>query len=108
MKTSGLLHPTEIVASPDYVQQAVFAAAVGQAFDVPAGAHYCSFSPSFGIDFWVRYGSTAASIPTTSSTGSSTNAELNPSARNVGSTAATTGISIISATTGYCTISWWV
>ena len=107
MKNSGLLHPTELIAVSDTVQQAVFVAGTGQAFDVPAGSRYCSFAPSLSLDFWVRYGSTAASIPTTSSTGSSTNSELNPSTRNIVSTAVTTGISVISATTGYLTISWW-
>lgn len=108
MKTSGLLHPTEIIVSPDYVQQAVLVANTGQAFDVPTGAHYCSFAASQSVDFWVRYGSTAASIPTTSSTGSSTNAELNPTARNIGSTAATTGLSVIAGSAGYLTISWYI
>lgn len=104
MKNIGILHPTEILPSPDYVQQCVFVAGTGQAFDVPTGAGYVTFSAS--VDFWVRYGSTAASIPTTSSTGSSTNAELNPTARNVGSTLSCTGVSVISASTGYLTMNW--
>jgi hypothetical protein len=105
MKTLGTLHPTEIVSSPDVVQQAVLAAGTGQAFDVPTGGAYCLFSSN--VDLWVRYGSTAASIPTTSSTGSSTNAELNPTARNIGSTLGCTGISIISASSGYATMAWY-
>lgn len=107
MKNSGLLHPTEIIAVSDTVQQAVLVGGTGQAFDVPSGARYCSFAPSLALDFWVRYGSTAASIPTTSSTGSSTNSELNPTTRNIGSTAMTTGISLVAASAGYVTISWW-
>jgi hypothetical protein len=105
MKSPGIQHPSDILASPDTVQQAVFVAGTGQAFDVPAGGHYVVFSGS--VDFWVRYGSTAASIPTTSSTGSSTNAELNPSSRNIGSTLSCTGLSVVSASTGYLTMAWY-
>lgn len=105
MKGTGLTHPQDVIVSPDYVQQAVLVANTGQAFDVPTGGSYVVFGSN--ADFMVRWGSTAASIPTTSSTGSSTNAEMNPTARNVGSTASTTGFSIIAATVGIVTMSWY-
>lgn len=105
MKTLGIPHPTEVVVSSDTIQQCVFAAGTAQAFDVPPGAGYVGFSSN--VDFWVRYGSTTVSIPTTSSTGSSTNAELNPIARNLGSTLSCTGYSVISASTGYLTMAWY-
>lgn len=87
--------PTQsILVRPDSVQAVVLAASTGQAFDVPAGMAYVAFS--FDQDFWVRYGSTAAAVPSTSSTSLTTNAELNPTFRNVQSTATTSGISLIS------------
>lgn len=104
MKGTGLTHPFDIISSPDYVGHGVLASSVGQAFDTPTGAGFVVFSSN--VDFFVRYGSTAASVPTTSSTGSSTNAELNPTTRNIGSTAACTGISVISANAGIVTMSW--
>lgn len=104
MKGTGLTHPQDILAIPDYVQQAVLVANTGQAFDVPTGANYVVFGAN--TDFFARYGSTAASVPTTSSTGSSTNAEMNPTARNVGSTLTTTGLSLVAASAGIVTMSW--
>jgi hypothetical protein len=92
------------------MQQAVVAVAgTGQAFDVPAGAPLCWSSRGSGIDYLgaLRLDGNA-SIPTTSSTpGSSTNAELNPSSRNIGSTLSCTGLSVVSASTGYLTMAWY-
>ncbi len=105
MKPIGTLHPTEILTFPDNVQQCVFVANTGQAFDVPTGTNFVNFSSN--VDFFVRYGSTAASIPTTSSTGSSTNAELNPTVRNIGSTLSCTGVSVVSAFAGILTMGWY-
>lgn len=104
MKGTGLSHPLDIISSPDYVQQAVLASSIGAAFDTPTGAGFVVFGSNG--DFMARYGSTAASIPTTNSTGSSTNAEMNPTARNVGSTLSCTGISLIAASACIVTLSW--
>lgn len=105
MKQTGLLHPTDVPGISDSVQTAVLAANTGQAFDTPAGAGYLIFAGS--VDFYVKYGSTTATVPTTSSTSLTTNSELNPTARNLNSTAACTGISIISALAGVVTLSWY-
>lgn len=96
----------DILSSPDFVQNVVLAANTGQAFDTPAGARVVVFA--MDSDFWVRYGSTNAAIPTSSSTvGSSTwAAELNPTARDIGSTVNTTGISIISASAAKGSLAW--
>lgn len=102
MKTLGTLHPTQIAAFPDSIGVAVLAAGVGQAFDVPADAGYVVFGAN--VDFFAAYGSTAASVSTASSTAGIS--ELNPTARNLGSTQACTGISVISAAAGIVTMSW--
>lgn len=94
-----------ILARPDSVQAVVLAANTGQAFDVPTGMAFVAFS--MDQDFWVRYGSTAASVPTTSSTSLTTNAELNPTVRNIQSTATTSGISLISATACSGSMAWY-
>lgn len=101
---TGLLHPTEILKVPNYVNTAVLAAGVGQAFDTPAGCQYVAFGAN--CDFYAKYGSTAAAVPTTSlSTGEG--CEINPTARNIGSINATTGLSLISASGGNVTMSWY-
>ena len=94
-----------ILSSPDFVQSVALSSGVGQAFDTPAGMSYVLFS--MDTNFWVRYGSTAASVPTTSSTAGTTNAELNPTARNIGSTQACTGISIVSSAACVGSLSWY-
>jgi hypothetical protein len=93
MKTPGTRNQLEILGAPDFVQSVVLSSGVGQAFDTPTGAGFCSFS--MNADYWVRYGSTSAVAPTTSSTGSG-GSELNPAMRNITSTASCTGISIYS------------
>lgn len=94
-----------ILVRPDSVQAVVLAAGTGQAFDVPTGMAYVAFS--MDQDFWVRYGSTAAAVPSTSSTSLTTNAELNPTVRNIQSTATTSGISIVSAFACNGSLNWY-
>lgn len=96
-KGTGVPTPS-ILASPDYTQAVILSSGVGQAFDVPTGMGIVGFSMS--ADFWVKYGSTAAAVPSTSSTAGSSTPELNPTYRNIGSTLNCTGISIISESTG--------
>ena len=93
-----------ILGFPDFVQSVVLTSGTGQAFDTPTGMAYAVFAMS--NDFWVKYGSTGAVVPTTSSTAAS-GPELNPTARNVGSTATTTGISIISDYAAKGSIAWY-
>lgn len=105
MNILGIKNSGEIRADPDFVQPVVLSSgsSAAQAFDTPAGAGYVAFS--FNTDIWVRYGSTAATPPTTTSTGSS-GSELNPTIRNIGSTLSCTGISIASDTPGKGCLIW--
>lgn len=105
-KGTGL--PTNsILVAPDYVQGVVLAtgSSNAQAFDVPAGMAYVGFS--MNGDFWVSYGSTAATIPGTSTTAGTTTPELNPTFRNLRSTQATTGIAISAEQVTKGSMSWY-
>ena len=105
MKNTGLGNANEILASPDTYTNVVLAAGTAQAFDVPSGAGFVAFS--FNTDIWVKYGSTGAQVPTTSqSSASSTGSELNPTIRNIGSTLACTGVSIVSAAAAAGSLTW--
>lgn len=106
MKNLGMLHQTDIPAFTDSVASLVLAAGTGQAVDVPSGAGFVAFTSS--VDFWVRYGSTGAAIPTTSTTaGSSAISAFNPDSRNLTSTAACSVISLVSASSGYVVLEFW-
>lgn len=105
MKAMGINNTDEIMQAPDFVQAVVLASSVGQSFDTPAGAGFVVFS--FSDNYWVRYGSTTAGLPSSSSTAGSSTSELNPTARNIGSTASCTGISISSPNAQVGSISWW-
>lgn len=100
------LRTEDILAAPDFIESVVLSSGAGQAFDVPAGMGYAAFS--FNADFWVAYKSTGAAIPSSSSTANTTsNAELNPTIRNIQSTAACTGISLIAAAPASGSIAWY-
>jgi hypothetical protein len=103
MKTLGTRNPTEILSCPNFVQSFVLSSGVAQAFDTPTGAGYVAFS--MNSDVWVSYGSTSATVPAASSTGSS-GSELNPTVRNIGSTASCTGISIYSDSACKGSLAW--
>lgn len=93
-----------VLGKPDFTQGVVLAAATPQAIDTPAGMGFANFS--FNTDIWVNYGSTVVNIPTSTTTAGTTTGEFNPTMRNITSTAQTTGISLVSATTGSGSISW--
>jgi len=93
-----------ILSAPDYTQGVVLAAGVAQNFDAPAGVGFVNFA--FNTDIWVRYNGTAV-IPTSSTTLGSSSPEFNPTMRNISSTAACTGVSVISPTTGAGSIAWY-
>lgn len=95
-----------ILHAPDYTQAVVLSSGVGQAFDVPAGMGFVGFSLT--EDFWVKYGSTAAAVPSTSTTAGTSSPELNPTYRNLSSTAKTTGISIVSDAAAKGSINWYL
>ena len=99
------LQPNTLLQVPDFVQAVVLASSVGQAFDVPAGMRYVAFS--MNADFWVKYGSTAALIPSTSTTAGTSSPELNPTARDIRSTSLTTGLSIIAPAATSGSMAWY-
>lgn len=105
MKTPGIKNSQEILTPSNYRQSVVLSSGVGQAFDVPAGAGFVAFA--MDQNFWVQYGSTGAVVPSSSSTAGSTNSELNPTARNLSSTLACTGISLISDFACKGSLSWY-
>lgn len=104
MKTLGTRNPTEIIVRPDFVQSVVLTSGVNQAFDTPAGAGFIVFS--FNADVWVNYGTTTATVPTSSTT-SSSNSELNPTARNITSTSSCTGLSLYSDYPAKGSLAWY-
>ena len=101
----GVRNALDFLRAPDYTQGVVLAAATGQAFDVPAGMAFVAMA--FNVDVWAKYGSTTARIPTSSTTAGSSSSELNPNVRNIGSTQACTGISLISASSGEGMLNWY-
>jgi len=103
-KGTGVPTPS-ILTYPDYTQAVVLSSGVAQAFDVPTGMGYCGFSIS--SDFWVKYGSTGALVPSTSTTLGSSTPELNPTYRNIGSTLSCTGISLVSDYAAKGSINWY-
>ena len=103
-RNTGLLHPTDILGAPDFTQSVVLSSGTAQAFDTPTGMAYVGFSMNY--DFWTKYGSTGAVVPTTSSTASS-GSELNPTYRNIGGTQTCTGISIVSDFAAKGSLNWY-
>lgn len=85
----------QLLSRPDFTQAVVLAAGTGQWFETPTGMGAVIFS--MDQDFWVQWGSTAAAVPSSSTTSGTTSAELNPTTRFIGSTATTSGFSIVSS-----------
>lgn len=101
----GVMHPTDNLPRPRYVNHCVLAAASSaHAFDTPTGACFASFSAD--CNFAVSYGTTSVTYPSSDVTDGSGN-EINPTMRNLGSTASTTGIAIIAPSSGVVTINWY-
>jgi hypothetical protein len=108
-RTLGVTHPLEVLLRPDFVQTYVCTAASSSlAFDVPAGMHYVVFGAQVAVDFGVAWGATVATVPATATTAGTSSPEWNPTARNITSTAATTGFAIVALTTGIISMSWYV
>lgn len=103
MKNLSILRPSMIMAFPDYVDAAVLAANTANTYNVPSGAAFVGFSAN--IDFYVSYGNTGATLPTTDNV-AGTASELNPTIRYIGSTKETTGITLVSGSSGQVTLSW--
>ena len=99
------LNSGDVLNFPDFTQAVVLSSGVGAAFDTPTGMGFVAFA--MNQDFWVTYGSTAAAVPSTSSTSGSTNSELNPTMRRIGSTASTTGISLVSDSPAKGSLNWY-
>lgn len=116
-RNTGLLHPTDYAFNaPDYVDTLSLVASTtvssaAQAVVPPSGAAYVLFGST--IPFYVSYGSTLVVIPAT--TGPSTSGAsfelINPSGfpmlRNLGSTARTTALGLISSQGGTVTLAYY-
>ena len=98
----------QILDAPDYTQGVVLTtgSSNAQAFDNPiAGGGYVNLA--FNTDVWVKYGSTACVIPSSTTTAGSSTPELNPTMRNIHSPLACTGISLAAEIAGKGVISWY-
>ncbi len=107
MRAIGSLHPTDQTAiAPDTVGSVIITtlgAVVAQ--DWPSNAQLVHFSG--GIDFYANFSSTAVSIPSTNSAGTTASSGLNeykPGLRQI--PAASTGYSI-TGSSGVVTASFW-
>lgn len=107
MKPLQLSRPAMIMTPSDTIQSVALTTSA-QALDVPTGGTIASFASD--SNFYASFGSTGAAVPTTTTTAPSTGnscSELNPTIRDLHSTAKTTGLSIIApAAGGILTISW--
>lgn len=100
MRPLSLYRPGNIKQWSDYVSSVALTTSA-QAFDTPAGAGFIQFSST--TPFTVKFGSTAAAIATTSSTGGADSELIYPgqdAIRALGSTTSCTGFSILASTAG--------
>ena len=109
MKPLQLARPAMIMTPSDTLSSVALTTSA-QAIDIPAGAQFASFSCN--SDFYAQYGiAGAAAVPTTTTTAPSTAlncSELNPTIRDLHSTAKTTALSVIApAAGGILTIGWY-
>lgn len=98
----------DFLHAPNYVNVTALGASSAVTLTIPAGAVLVELKASL-VDVYVKWGSTGAS---TGAASDGTGSELVPlqSAgirRNIGSTFATTSISVISTAAGTLTQSWW-
>ncbi len=101
----GLSPRGSIIARSDFITSIALSTAV-VAFDTPAGARDAIFGATG--NFAISYGTTSAVFPAATSTAGSTGSEINPLARDFGSTANTTGGSVVGTTAGgFLTIAWY-
>ncbi len=91
---------TFAIAKPAYVLAKSLAASTAEAFTVPTDARYVLFSGN--VDYYVNY-TTTATVPGDVTDG--TASELNPELRDI---SGVTSISIISASAGIVTASFYV
>ncbi len=111
MRNTGLMHPTDIPLSADYlITLTVTAASSPRFFDWPTGAKFATFGAD--CNFFINYNTTGVTIPTSSAaavnaaqpatTTSSAANELNPASRQI--PGGSTGGSVISPSTGIISI----
>lgn len=110
MRSIGTFNQRAILSPPNLVTQVVLASSVAQAFDVPTGAMYAQIS--MDLNCYAKYGSASALNPTTSSSAGSSSCEQllasnGPHLRNLSSTLACTGLSLISTGAAVGSISWY-
>lgn len=112
MRPIGSLHPTELTpVSPDTCGSVIItAAAAVVAQDYPSGAHIVRFSGT--MNFYVNFGTTSVTIPSTNQSGTTASSGLNelmqggwPEYRQV--PGSSTGYSITAPTSGVITASFW-
>ena len=104
MRPLSVLRPALILQNADVIQSVLLTSSA-QALDVPAGAGFVEFRATANIA--VNYGNATATWPAATSTGSS-NSEINPPLRSIGSTADCTGVSVISSSAGgVCSVAWY-
>ena len=104
MRPLSVLRPALILQNADVIQSVLLTSSA-QALDVPAGAGFVEFRATANIA--VNYGNATATWPAATSTGSS-NSEINPPLRSIGSTVDCTGVSVISSSAGgVCSVAWY-
>lgn len=104
MKPLAATKMQSMPAMPDTITTILLTTSA-QAFDTPAGAKSVVFGCSG--NFVAALGSTGAAWPAASSTDASTQGEVNPGARFIGSTTDCTGFSILGSSAGLvATASW--
>jgi hypothetical protein len=94
--------------APNYVNNTTCAISVASAIQIPVGAAYVRLTGD--VDFYVRWGSSAASTaPASDGTGSErVNVQAGGIQRNIVSSAGTTAISVITTSaSAIVTASWW-
>lgn len=97
-KPVSLLRPAMVITPPDNVAT-VALSTTPVAIDVPAAVQMVNFGATG--NFAVAYGTTVCVFPAASTTvGSTAGCEINPSARALGSTAVTTGITVVGTSAG--------
>ena len=105
MRPIGLTDPGSFAPSvPDtFGAQLISSAGAVVAQDWPSGAKLVNFSA--GFDFWVDWGSTGATVPTSSVAGSTAfQMSQNPGLRVI---PPTTGYSVVAASSGVISAEFW-
>lgn len=113
MRAYGSLHPTENVpVPPDTVNTFLIAGSSGQSMDWPASAQMVRLTgqstTGASMNFWVNLWSTAAQVPTTGSSASSSGVNHTVmTAHTFQVPAGSTGFSVAALSSGYISAEFW-